>query len=62
MAYDWSGNTVKEKRENWLVVAVVTILALLLITAMTPLGTTNVAAPKLVDSTAKAVKSTPLKL
>lgn len=59
MAYDWSGNTVKEKRENWTVVVVATILALLLIAAIAPLGTTQVAAPKLVDSTVKAVKSTP---
>lgn len=62
MAYDWSGNTVKEKRENWTVFVIVTILALLLIAAIAPLGTTQVAAPKLVDSTAKTVKSTPLKL
>ncbi|MBN7805608.1 hypothetical protein [Agrobacterium rosae] len=51
MAYDWSGNTVKEKHDDWTVVVMVAVVALVLLVTIAPLRLIKAASPQHVIET-----------
>ncbi|MCM2432657.1 hypothetical protein RMS29_011685 [Agrobacterium rosae] len=51
MAYDWSGNTVKEKHDDWTVVVMVAVVALVLLVTIAPLRLIKTASPQHVIET-----------
>lgn len=54
MAYDWSGNTVKEKHDDWTVVVMVAVVALVLLVTIAPLRLIKAPAPQHVVETTGA--------
>lgn len=60
MAYDWSGNTVKQQRDDWFVI--VALVALALFITIMPLAIMHSAPPaSIIETTATHINPAPLK-
>lgn len=60
MAYDWSGNTVRQQRCDWVIIAA--LLALALVITATPLALMRSTVPSaVIETTAVKTKMAPLK-